>query len=209
MSMFHWFFLAGFAICFISCIARSIQILKSSKINNYSQNRGEVSESILYSFTRGMSPFKKETAYLHWPTYVAGILFHFGIFLSFILLGVQFFNPEIIRDFASYLFIFLIMTSICGISILLKRIFLAKLRNISNPDDYFSNVLVTGFQVISAIALMWSNILPLLFIYSGVLFLYIPISKLKHIVYFTTSRIHLGIFYGLRGVWPSKKRKLW
>jgi hypothetical protein len=43
-----------------------------------------------------------------------------------------------------------------------------------------------------------------LFIYAAFLFLYIPFGKLKHTVYFFSSRIYLGKFFGKRGVWPVK-----
>ena len=47
-----------------------------------SQETGSVKKGIIYSFTGAMSPTAKESAYLHLPTYVAGLLYHAGIFTS-------------------------------------------------------------------------------------------------------------------------------
>jgi len=112
----------------------------------------------------------------------------------------HFFNIRIIPviDYPSV--IFLTVSTLCGLFILIKRILNAKMRFLSHPDDYFSNLLVTCFQTLSAMILVWDSLLPYFFIWAAFLFLYIPISKLRHVVYFFTSRIHLGMFYGKRGV---------
>ncbi|UCG28109.1 MAG: hypothetical protein JSV24_01755, partial [Bacteroidales bacterium] len=94
-----------------------------------------------------------------------------------------------------------------GLSILVKRVVLKKIREFSNPDDYLSNLLVSMFHGVSAAALIEIFTEQFLFIYATVLLIYIPIGKLRHVVFFFTSRIHLGIFYGWRGVWPAGRRK--
>jgi len=209
MSIYHWIFLTGFGICFLLCLFQFLQIMLSGKPIDPAQPRGKVVPAIAYSFTGAMSPLKKETAYLHLPTYTAGIIFHLGTFLSFFWLVLHFFNVHIILWLIYGSSIFLITSSICGLSIFIKRILNPTLRNLSHPDDYFSNLLITGFQTLSAITLLWDRLIPSLFLYASILFLYIPLGKLRHTVYFFTSRIHLGIFYGRRGVWPLKKQKRW
>jgi len=204
MSVYHWILLSGFALFLISALSMFFIVFLKKESNDPSPARGNVNSAILYSFTGAMSPVKKESAYLHLPTYMAGLIFHLGTFLSFIWLVIFFFNLQfnIWFNYASSLLIF--AASFCGIGILIKRIVLSKLRSFSNPDDYISNLLVTGFQFITALTIIMYYSLPLLFIYSTILFLYIPIGKLRHTIYFFTSRIKLGMFYGKRGVWPEK-----
>lgn len=204
LSIFHWIVLTGFAICFVSCGYQLIKIVSAGFPKDYSQPLGKVGPAVIYSFTGAMSPLKKETAYLHLPTYTAGIFFHIGTFFSFILLALVFFSVGLYEWMKILSAVILFISSVSGISILVKRISLPKVSSISNPDDFISNFLVTGFQIISLINL-FSDIIPLIFIYSAVLFLYIPVSKLRHTVYFFTSRIHLAFFYGRRGVWPLKR----
>jgi nitrate reductase gamma subunit len=98
-------------------------------------------------------------------------------------------------------------SGICGIGILVKRINKHELRSLSNPDDYISNILVTVFQLVSALTLIEPVYLPLYFIITSALLLYFPLGKLKHAVYFFAARYHLGVFYGWRNVWPPKPIK--
>jgi hypothetical protein len=151
-----------------------------------------------------MSPKKKETASGHLPTYTAGIIYHTGTFIGFFLLAFHFFSMRINGVIAHGLFILLLLSSLSGVLILLKRVISPTLRQLSNADDYWSNVMVGGFQVLSAFALVRPSFLTPLFIYASALLLYIPMGKLKHVVYFFASRIYLGLFFGHRGIWPSK-----
>ena len=206
MSVYHWILVGGFTICFLSCLSLFIKVIQTSKLKPYSKPLGKRVPAILYSLTGAMSPAKKETAYLHLPTYTAGILFHLGTFCSFIIIVLQFFN--ITFGFSGIIAVFLFITSGSGLFILVKRMVMKKMRSLSNPDDYFSNLLVTLFHLIAGLALIRVVSQPMFFLYGTVLFLYIPVGKLRHTVYFFTSRFHLGLFYGWRGVWPAKKGRI-
>jgi hypothetical protein len=138
---------------------------------------------------------------MHFPTYAAGMVYHAGTFICLLWLIFLFFNLQISQWLVNLSILLILFSSLCGIGILIKRMLKPELRALSVPDDYFSSLLVTGFQVCTAIELYSSSILPVLFIYSSFLLLYIPISKLKHSIYFFSSRIFLGRFYGKRGVW--------
>jgi len=151
-----------------------------------------------------MSPKKKESANLHIPTYIAGLLYHLGTFLSILLFILFLFKIEPFGYLRTVIIGFLIITGICGFGILIKRISKKELRSLSNPDDYISNLLVTIFQLMTALTLYNVRLFPLYFIVVSILLLYLPLGKLKHTVYFFAARYHLGFFYGWRGVWPNK-----
>lgn len=209
MSIYRWILLTGFSIFSVSTLFHLIQIIRCANIDDLSTGKGPILPAVAYSLTGALSPLKKETAYLHLPTYISGILYHLGTFLAFLWLIFHFFSLSLSMTLKLISFYFLIITSLCGVTILIKRIVNPKLRHISTPDDYFSNLLTTGFQLLSAFALIQDSLLPSSFIYAGILFLYIPIGKLKHVIYFFISRLYLGLFYGKRGVWPPKKQTLW
>jgi len=204
MTIYHWILFAAFSIFFLYFLYNLILTLVKKGLPDPSEKKGNVNAAIIYSFTSAMSPAKKESAFLHLPTYVAGMIFHLGTFFSFFWLIILFFNFRIVAWCHWTSSLILIITSICGISILIKRIAKKNLRQMSNPDDYFSNLLVSGFQILMAIAILWNKASAPLFIYTAFLFLYIPFGKLKHTIYFFSSRIYLGKFFGKRGVWPVK-----
>jgi hypothetical protein len=205
MTLFHWICLGAFLVCSAACLYHFIRTLAAGMPPDFARRHGRVGAAIVYSFTGAMSPLKKETAYLHLPTYAAGLMFHLGTFLSLTILVLLFAGLHIPGRPAYILAVLLAVSGAAGLSVLLKRIVKAPLRHLSHADDYISNVLVTLFHFLTAVTLLKAILLPVLLLYGSILFLYIPVGKLRHTVYFFTSRIHLGVFNGRRGVWPVRK----
>jgi len=205
MNWYHWLTMVALAICMGNLLFHTIRLLKLGKPKDYSKPTGKLSSAIPYSYTGAMSPTKKESAYLYLPTYTAGILYHLGTFLSMFLLVWLLMGLQINGWVAWGIFGVLIVSGLSGLGILIKRILKKQMRLLSNPDDYISNLLVTLFQFISAFILIRYELAPIYFISASVLFLYIPLSKLKHTIYFFAARYHLGYFFGWRNVWPPKQ----
>jgi len=194
--------LISLVICLTACLSHVIKFIKLGKPMDLSEPIGSVGPAVAYSFTGGMSPKKKESAFLHLPTYTAGILFHLGTFLSAALFFCFLFNLHFGEVITIILSAFLAVSSLSGIGIFVKRIVKKELRSLSNPDDYISNLLVTGFQMATMVYLNFQT--PVYFLLVSALLLYLPLGKLKHTIYFFAARYHLGFFYGRRGVWPPK-----
>ena len=190
--------------CIVVSLYHLVRIIRLGNAKDYSKPAGDVKAAVKYSMTVAMSPTKKESAYLHLPTYAAGILYHIGTFVSFLLLVLFILEIEFPNILNILLSVFLSITTICGVSILIKRMFSKDLKLISNPDDYISNILVTAFQLVTVLHLINSGYI--LFIFASVLFLYIPFGKLKHFIYFFAARYQLGLFFGHRGTWPVKNK---
>lgn len=209
MSIYHWILLISVSICAIAGIFLWLQILKSASTRDPSEAKGKALPAVLYSLTTAMSPLKKESARHHLATYGAGMFFHTGIFLSFFWLILQFFDIPLIPLIRTASAVIIFLSAVCGVVILVKRMISPKMRYFSNPDDYFSNLIVTGFLVLTGFSLLQEGLQSVLFIYAGVLLLYIPLGKLRHAIYFVLTRIYLGLFFGKRGVWPKSRRHAW
>jgi len=81
------------------------------------------------------------------------------------------------------------------------------LRGISCPDDFAANVLV-DLLLAAAIASLWiPGADAVLLATAALLFLYIPLGKIRHCFFFFYSRILFGIFFGRRGVLPPRPRE--
>ena len=206
MTLFRIISLIAFLICFISLAFHFIRLIRLGSPKDYSLKRGNLKSAIAYSFVGAMNPLKKESAYLHLPTYTAGILYHIGTFTSIVIFFLFIFNISLAYTFQWVLICILFVSSVSGLGIFLKRLTQKKLRSLSNPDDYISNILVTAFQLFTLIALISEAFAPFYFICAGLLLLYLPLGKLKHSLYFFAARYHLGFFYGWRGIWPEKSR---
>lgn len=204
MNWYIGFAYISLAICLLSCLYHLIRLISLGKPTDYSKKRGNVGAATRYSFTGAMSPLKKESAYLHLPTYTAGLLYHIGTFLSISLFVLFLFKVEPHGWLRWAIIGVLAITGLSGVGILIKRIIKKELRTLSNPDDFISNFLVTVFQFITGMVLYNGLLFPVYFIVVGILMLYLPLGKLKHTIYFFAARYHLGFFYGWRGVWPPE-----
>jgi len=204
MNVYIGFAIFALVVCTANLAFHIIRLVRFGNPRDFSKPLGYPGKAIRYSFTGAMNPARKESAFLHLPTYTAGILFHIGSFLSAFLFILFLFSyqPPVIPGYI--LIFFLLISGFSGVAILIKRMLNQKLRSLSNPDDYISNFLVTGVQFITALALYNPKIFPVYFIAVGILLLYLPLGKLKHTVYFFAARYHLGLFYGWRGTWPPK-----
>jgi nitrate reductase gamma subunit len=204
------------------CFLHSLRLIKLGAPKDLSENRGSVSAGIVYSNLGAMLPNKKGSAYLHIPTFTAGVFFHIGTFLAFLCFFILI--SDIIQVFfcsyqlMSVLIAFCLWGGSCfGVGLLIKRLVSKQLRPISNIDDYLSVFFTALFQIFSALLfttfafpnIFSSNIKFIIicayYFVSALLFLYLPFGKLKHVVYYFAARYHLGFFYGRRGTWPPKK----
>ncbi len=204
MEWYHWLAIISALICLFSLLIHGVKVIRYGTPRDYSKKIGDTNRAIKYAYTGAMSPVKKESAYLYLPTYTAGVLYHVGTFLSLFLFILFLFGvyPKGILMYA--IAALLLITGLSGIGILIKRMSKQQLRALSNPDDYISNLLVSLVQLMTAIVLVKPSLSPIYFVLISILFLYLPLGKLKHTVYFFAARYHLGFFYGWRGVWPPK-----
>lgn len=220
MAWYFWMALAALLICAAQFIAKFIRLVKLGAPKDLSEPKGKVSDGVRYSITTAMLPQNKESAYLHLPTYVAGILYHIGTFLSFLLFvwifvafAIGIYTPhDNIANYHEYLRIghlvaacVLFVTAACGFSVLIKRFVSKELRFFSSFDDYFSNIITTFMQLATAILLLYPQTVVWYCVVMTLVFLWMPIGKTKHLLYFFAARYHLGFFYGRRGVWPPAK----
>jgi hypothetical protein len=205
MFWYHWIALGSLGICLFCSSLHLIRLVRLGKPVDYSAPSGNVSTAIRYSFTGAMNPGKKETALLHLPTYFAGIFYHLGTFLSIVLFFLILIHVPVTGMMNHLISLLLLISVACGTGILIKRIVKRGLRDLSSPDDYISNLLVTIFQAMTACVLFMDQLHPVYFLLSSLLLLYFPLGKLKHAIYFFAARYHLGFFYGRRGTWPPAK----
>jgi hypothetical protein len=73
-------------------------------------------------------------------------------------------------------------------------------RALSLPDDYFSVFLTSLFIMLAFVTLLWSSVLPAFYLVTGLMGAYIPVSKIRHCVYFFYSKFFFGMNFGRRGV---------
>jgi len=164
--------------------------------------KGNISHGITYAFTKGMMPWAKESTRIHMIAYLRGIGFHLGIFTSI--------GAVIISPFWGYLppllflplFWVLTLGAILGAAGGIMRIAEHNLRGLSIPDDHFAVWLTTLFITMAGLAILNDVFVIPMYIVSAVTFVYIPLGKIRHCLYFFFSRTFFGKFFGRRAVFP-------
>ena len=215
MSTIQYFAIAATLYCIVSLLVHFVKIVRLGAPKDKSEPSGSVKEGVIYANTRAMMPDQKESAYLHLPSYATGMLFHIGLFcclLFFVLSFFPFFNNWIGESCWHWvLAIPPAIGTVCGLILFFRRLFSKDLKVLSMPDDFISTGLVTFFLLMTTLYLCLStccgSVTILYYISSILLFLYLPLGKLRHVVYYFAARYHLGLFYGWRNVWPNHEKK--
>lgn len=210
MNWYHWMALGALAICALVLFAHFIRLIRLGNPTDYSKKSGSITKGVAYSSTVAMIDHK-ESAYLHIPTYFAGMVYHVGTFVSLFLFVFFLINIALKYPLPLWLKWILIaglsISTLCGFVLFVKRLLVKTMRDLSNLDDYLSNLIVTLFQWMTIRYLLCPCMETNYYIFVSIVLLYMTVGKLKHVVYFFAARYHLGFFYGWRNTWPPKKVK--
>ena len=161
---------------------------------------GSQAAGVRYAFTTGMMPWAKESTRIHLLAYLRGIVFHIGIGVGLLGLGLALWLPVLPSAFRLLLSGALGVGALAGWAGFAARFVEPGLRALSTPDDYFSVALVSLFLSAGAFALVdarWTGAFLLL---GAATLVAIPFTKIRHCLYFFFSRYFFGLFYGRRGV---------
>ena len=213
MSIVQIVSLVSLVFCFVMMLAHFVRIVRLGKPKDFSVKSGSVAKGVAYANTVAMMPANKESAYMHLPTYAAGIVYHLGTFLSLLLFVLSLFNLNAYYPqwLSLILAACLLVSGVCGTVLLIKRFVNKNLHSLANPDDYLSNFFTTLLHFATACYLVFAGCccsVPYIYYISATLLLvYMPFGKLRHVVYYFAARYHLGFFYGWRNVWPPKEEE--
>ncbi|HLP62645.1 MAG TPA: hypothetical protein VK186_27645 [Candidatus Deferrimicrobium sp.] len=197
--------ISAFLFAVVSLAFLVLKTFSFGKKKLYAEPRGDVKKGIIYAFGKGMMPWEKESAGNHLPTYIAGIFYHSGIFLTLlylatIILAIQL-PPTVILFFQALC----LAGAVSGLGLLVKRLFSPMMRALSCPDDFAANILVDVFLIAAFLHTLGPvpNITLSLFSTATIMFLYMPLGKIRHCFFFFYVRVLFGAFYGRRGVFPN------
>jgi hypothetical protein len=199
--------IVGLALGLLGIILKLKEIMNRPFKKDLARERGSVGRAVLFAFTLGMAPWEKESTRIHWIAYLRGIFFHIGIFMAF---GVLFASPWLSLIPKLVIWLAVVVTgfgAIFGFAGIFMRLHGPNERMLSLPDDYFSVFLTSLFITLAFATLLWPSVLPAFYVVTGLIGIYIPISKIRHCVYFFYSKFFFGMSFGHRGVIGQPKGK--
>lgn len=168
----------------------------------FSKPAGKAGDGVLYAFTKGMSPWAKESVRMNLPAYAAGMAFHAGVFTAFALLVAAVARVELPALVRVPVQVLLAVGALGGVALLVKRSIKPQLRGLSTPDDFVSNLLSSCFVLLALVSTFAPGAVPVWEIEALLLLVYVPLGKIRHCFFFFTTRYHLGAFFGRRGSFP-------
>lgn len=203
----------GVAIC--AAGAAAVLVLQALRTRTFGTRpplapaAGSAWRGVLYAFGPGMAPTAKESTRTHPAVWALGVSYHLGVFTSFaVLLGTLLAagsgNGTLPPPARAAGLALTALGVIGGVSLLVRRAREATLRALSVPDDWLANLLTTGFVALAGAILLAPAAEPLLLAWAMLLFLYMPLGKIRHCLFFFVSRYHLGRHYGRRGTFPLR-----
>ncbi len=190
----------GLVICVAGLVARWRWTARRPLMADFSTPKSSPQKGVLYAFTMGMMPWTKEVVRKNWFPYVRGVAFHMGIFIGLAALVV---SPwwALLPEWARWaLAVATGGGALLGLIGAEMRVIDRHLRAISTPDDHASVLIVNIFLATTCIALLQSEWLPVMYIVSAVMLVYIPMGKIRHCITFFFSRFFYGQFVGRRSV---------
>jgi len=173
----------------------------------YGVKAGSVIKGIIYNFTWAMTPRHKESMRLYPIEFIIGVLMHVGIFLAIVRVLLILINPQITQIsqiMQIVITILLGIAALCGLYQFLRRVLSKELRALSCFDDYLAIIITIDFLIAAFMHEIGFLSPPIFLIHATVVFIYLPIGKLKHALFFFIARAEFGARLGYRGTYPGK-----
>ncbi|MBM3151852.1 MAG: hypothetical protein FJZ96_06570 [Chloroflexi bacterium] len=199
---------AAAVFCIAAFALRLRTFLRLARPADRSALKGSPAKGVAYALTLGMAPWAKESTRRHAIAYLRGVGFHLTVFLS---LGVLLLSPWLAQVPGPIRIGLAIVTGFGAALAFLgfvSRFFEKSLKALSAPDDYFAILLVSLFLAAGTVALWNLALLPMFYIASALVFVYMPLGKIRHCIYFFFSRLFFGKFFGRRGVFPHGQQEM-
>lgn len=162
---------------------------------------------MLYFLTVAMLPAHKESVRNHPLEFGIGVLMHLGVLLALagvLVLVVHVPTGIAVLDALSPLFLFSLAA---GLFLFIRRLASRNLRHMSAPDDYLAILLTCGLLAVVTLIASHPRMPLVVLVYAALFFAYLPLGKLRHVVFFFAARADYGRRLGYRGVYPPPAKE--
>ena len=143
--------------------------------------------------------------------HLTGYIWHIGFFMTVLLYEPHIVFFESILGFGwpglpSHLVVIPASIALATLVMLtIRRMIHPVMRTITKPDDYLSLIIIisaltTGFLAYAHMGLRYETMLALHILNVELLFVWIPFSKLAHMVFWLLSRYRIGTYFERKGV---------
>jgi hypothetical protein len=185
-------------------LALTVQVLiaRGGGRRDYSKRSGSPVRGVFYNFTVAMLPAHKETIRRHPAKFAVGAIMHVGTIVALLDIVLLLVRPAAGHWMIGLTRPIVVLALLAGIYLFARRIFSKDLRSMSAPDDYIAILATCGLLASASLYPLHAQNPVGSLIYAGLLFVYLPLGKLRHVVFFFVARGDYGRRLGYRGVYP-------
>ncbi len=172
---------------------------------DYSARAGSPGRAVLFNLTVAMAPAHKEAARLHPGKFAAGVALHVGVAVAVVEALAATVRPEAGPLWPAAAGTLAALSVVAGAYLLIRRAASRMLRVISCPDDYVGAAVTCAFVLAAALYAFGALAASPFLIFAAVTFFYLPLGKLRHVLFCPVSRVDLGRRLGYRGTYPTPR----
>lgn len=165
---------------------------------DYSARAGNPGRGVLHAFTTGMLPTRKETVRNHPGKFAVGLLLHLGVLSSL----VEVLRLVVGAEAAWPWGVLALLALPAGMYLFVRRLVSPVLRAMSAPDDFVAILAVCTLLVLAALSVFGVVGPAVLLGYAIPFLIYLPLGKLRHMIFFFAARADFGRRLGYRGTVP-------
>ena len=187
-------------------------LMKKNVVKDRTPDHGDPNAGMRYSLASIAMPWEMES-YRNRPIkYVEFAVFHIGIAVAITSTLIIPYWPEfmLIKPILIGSQIAVALALVAGLLRLIARVSSPVMRLISNPDDYFSILLLNTylasafFALPNSAAVQWDWTIVTFFGLTTFFLIYVPFSKICHYLLWPFNRYYVGKHFGKRGVYPKQ-----
>lgn len=169
----------------------------------YAERSGSPGNGMLYNFTIAMLPWHKETVKHHPGKFVVGVIMHLGVILALVYAVVVLIRPTAsFMGALPYMRWLVAGALVSGVYLFVRRICSRNLRAMSAAEDFVAILATCGLLALALLSSDDSYYQLAFLSYVGVFFVFLPLGKLRHGLFFFVVRGDYGRRLGYRGVYP-------
>jgi sterol desaturase/sphingolipid hydroxylase (fatty acid hydroxylase superfamily) len=172
---------------------------------DYSARAGSPGRAVIFNLTSTMAPAHKEAARLHPGKFALGMFLHVGVAAAFVEALVAMVKPEVGPLWPVAAGILAGLSVVAGLYLLVRRAVSKTMRLMSCPDDYLAAAVTCGFILTAALYAFGVLGASAFLIFTAVTFFYLPLGKLRHVLFCPVSRVDFGRRLGYRGTYPTPR----
>jgi len=155
-----------------------------------------------------MTPAHKEAIKRHPAQFAVGLTMHIGVIVAVLAALLFLIWPPAGYRLLAFARPVVALALAAGIYLVVRRAFSENLRAMSAPDDYVAALATCGLLAFACLRPVDAENHAALLIYAGLLFVSLPLGKLRHAVFFFVARGDYGRRLGYRGIYPPSPARM-